>query len=90
MRSPLKCGAGPLAWDRGDTRIAYVVKVVRKYRFYGLRCSGEQSAQNRYFLHINDGPLGGEDDAKSVFVRVNRVPPNRDAAGKPFRQNEEA
>ena len=29
MHSPLKRGAGPLAWSRGDTRIAYVVKVVR-------------------------------------------------------------
>ena len=33
------------AWDRGDTRIAYVVKVVRKYRWNGLRCLREQSAQ---------------------------------------------
>ena len=29
VRSPLKCGGRLLAWDRGDTRIAYVVKVVR-------------------------------------------------------------
>ena len=29
MHSPLKRGAGPLVWNRGDTRIAYVVKVVR-------------------------------------------------------------
>ena len=28
MRSPLKRGAGLLAWDRGDTRIAYVVSNV--------------------------------------------------------------
>jgi len=34
-----------MAWDRGGTRIAYVVKVVRKYRLNGLRCSREQSAQ---------------------------------------------
>ena len=29
VRAPLKCGGRLLAWDRGDTRIAYVVKVVR-------------------------------------------------------------
>ena len=34
--------------------------------------------------------MGGEDDAKSVFGRVNHVPPNRDAAGKKIRQIEEA
>ena len=33
-------------------------------------------------IYINEGPLGGEDDAKSVFDRVNHVSPNRDAAGK--------
>ena len=33
---------------------------------------------------------GGEDDAKSVFDRVNHVPPNRDAAGEKLRQIEEA
>ncbi len=45
---------------------------------------------DRYFLYINEGPLGGEDDAKSVFIRVNLVPPDRDAAGENLRRNEEA
>ena len=43
-----------MAWDRGDTRIAYVVKVVRKYRLTGLRCSREQSAQiGTFYIVMN-------------------------------------
>ena len=44
VRSPLKCGGRLLAWDRGDTRIAYVVKVVR--------CVGRAMAQIGAWLPI--------------------------------------
>ena len=79
-------------WPVGRRKscIAYVVKVVRKYRWERTALFKGAVCPNRYFLYINEGPLGGEDDAKSVFDRVNHVPPSRDAAGEKLRQIEEA
>ena len=59
MRSPLKRGAGPLAWDRGGTRIAYVVKVVR-FGWWGGALKGvvcplaEFQISNYLYLPGND------------------------------------
>ena len=51
MHSPLKRGAKPTGFGiGGDTRIAYVVKVVRKYRWNGLGYLGGSLSKSVLFM----------------------------------------
>ena len=54
MHSPLKRGAKPTGFGiGGDTRIAYVVKVVRKYRWKRTALFKGGSLSKLVFIYVN-------------------------------------
>ncbi len=64
-----------------DTRIAHVVRIVRKYRLEGLRCLGAVCL-SVLFIYMIFSPLGGEDDAFERTTGPLRVGHNERPAGK--------